>query len=69
MATFIHVNDIAARPATASVWLSTDAVDCLEAVNGGQDTELTLRSGRLIRVVGSLDSWMRHFPKRTGAQE
>lgn len=58
MATFIHVNDIKPRDRNpAGLWINTDAIDIIESVNGGQDTEMTLRSGRVIQVMGKLDSW------------
>jgi hypothetical protein len=63
MATFIHVDDINPRVGTAGLWINPDAIDFLEATNRGQDTEMTLRSGRVIRVVGSLDSWKTNFTR------
>ncbi len=56
MARFIHVNDIKPRERNpAGLWLNTDAIDIIEPANGGKDTEMTLRSGRVIQVVGSLE--------------
>jgi hypothetical protein len=66
MARFIHVNDINVKEGLGGPgqWVNTDAIDVLEAANSGQDTEITLRSGRVIRVVGSLDSWKANVDKR-----
>ena len=65
MATFIHVNDINVKDGLGGPgqWVNPDAIDLLEAANSGQDTEMTLRSGRVIRVVGALDSWKDNITK------
>jgi hypothetical protein len=71
MTTFIHVNDINIKGggpgAPAGIWVNTDAIDFRESANSGQDTELTLRSGRVIRVIGALDSWKDNITKAAAA--
>jgi hypothetical protein len=65
MGTFIHVNDIKSQTGNESLYINTDAVDFLQERLGGQDTELTLRSGRVIRVMQPLSSLQQFFPEPT----
>lgn len=59
MGRFIHVNDINVKEGLGGPgqWVNPDAIDFLESANNGQGTEMTLRSGGVIRVVGALDTW------------
>lgn len=50
----IHLNEACGRPGH---WVNSDPIDLLESANKGQDTEITLRRGRVVPVTGSLDSW------------
>jgi hypothetical protein len=65
MASFIHVNDINVKEGLGGPgqWVNTNAIDILESANNGQDTDMTLRSGRVIRMVGALDSWKDNISK------
>jgi hypothetical protein len=72
--TFIHVNDIKSQTGNESLYINTNAVDIntnavdfLQERLGGQDTELTLRSGRVIRVMQPLSSLQQFFPKSPAA--
>ncbi len=65
MGTFIHVDDIKSQTGNESPYINTDAVDFLQERLGGQDTELTLRSGRVIRVMQPLSSLQQFFPEPT----